>query len=292
MVAKNKFENATRGGVLAAKKRNKVGVVMPAHNSSEKIERALRSVLSQSYGDFEIFVVDDHPTDETVKIVESFCEQDKRVHLATLIDDRGAAAARNLAIKQIESDPTIKYVAFLDSDDQWREDKLKTQIEFMQESGALFSYGDYDIMDNVTGEVYKQRICPKKMSYLRMLAGCSVGCLTVMYDRDAVGQVSIPNLQKRNDYAMWCAILKKVRRGSKYPGALAVYDRSPNGVSSGNKVRLIKHHYRMHRDSNHFGPVLAGALTMMNVANYIVNITVREKRYASNLEQMTARSLP
>ena len=256
----------------------KVGIVTPAYNSGGTIEKTLQSILDQSYPDFEVFVVDDHSTDKTVDIVKKFCKKDKRVHLVQLKEDKGAAAARNLAIKYIEEDPTLKYVAFLDSDDYWRKDKLKTQIEFMKKNKVAFSYGDYDICDIVTDKIYRRRVCPAKMSYFRMLIGDSVGCLTVVYDKDSVGHIEIPNLPKRNDYALWCVILKKVRRGLKYPGVLAVYDRSPDSISSGGKVHLVKYHYRMHRDSNHFSPLTAGFFTMANIANYIVNITVREKK--------------
>lgn len=256
----------------------KVGIVTPAYNSGVTIEKTLESILNQSYQDFEVFVVDDHSTDKTVEIVEKMCKKDKRIHLIRLEGTRGAAAARNLAIKHIEDDPSIKYVAFLDSDDLWRKDKLKTQIDFMKEHKVAFSYGDYDVFDVVSDKVYKRRICPKRMSYFRMLIGCSIGCLTVVYDKDAVGHIEIPNLPKRNDYALWCAIFKKIKHGLKYPGVLAVYSRSPNSISSGGKTHLIKYHYRMHRDSNHFNPLTAGFFTLTNIANYITNVTVREKK--------------
>ena len=183
-------------------KKAKVGIVTPAYNSGGTIEKTLQSILEQSYPDFEVFVVDDHSTDKTIEIVKKLSKKDNRIHLIQLKSDKGAAAARNLAIKTIEDDPSFKYIAFLDSDDYWRKDKLKTQIEFMKKNKIAFSYGDYDICDITTDTIYKTRICPAKMSYFRMLIGCSVGCLTVVYDKDAVGHISIPNLQKRNDYAL------------------------------------------------------------------------------------------
>ena len=256
----------------------KVGIVTPAYNSGGTIEKTLNSILEQTYPDFEVFVVDDHSTDKTVEVVKKLCKKDKRIHLVQLKGDKGAAVARNLAIKCIEEDPAFKYVAFLDSDDYWRKDKLKTQVEFMEKNKVAFSYGDYDICDIVTDKIYKRRVCPTKMSYFRMLIGCSVGCLTVMYDKDAVGHIEIPNLPKRNDYALWCLVLKKVKRGLKYPGVLAVYERSPGSVSSGGKKHLIKYHYRMHKSSNHFGPIVAGLFTIANIVNYVGNITVREKK--------------
>lgn len=256
----------------------KVGIVTPTHNSSATIEKTLNSILEQSYRDFDVYVVDDHSTDNTLEIVKKICKKDNRVHLVQLEKEKGAAAARNLAIKCIEDNPEIKYVAFLDSDDLWRKNKLKTQVEFMGKSKIAFSYGDYDVYNDKTQKIYKRRISPAKMSYSRMLIGCSVGCLTVMYDKDATGHIEIPNLPKRNDYALWCVILKKVKKGLRYPGVLAVYNRNPDGISSGSKAHLIKYHYQMHRDANNFSPIKAGFFTVANVINYANNIIFREKK--------------
>ena len=74
-----------------------------------------------------------------------------------------------------------------------------------------------------------------------------------------------------------------MKKGLKYPGVLAIYDRSPDGISSGNKTHLVKYHYHMHRDSNHFGPVVAGFFTVTNIANYINNVVVCEKRQNKGL---------
>ncbi len=259
-------------------KNARVGIVTPAYNSGGTIEKTLNSILGQSYDDFVVFVIDDHSTDKTVDIVKRLSKKDKRVRLVELGNEKGAAAARNLAIKLIEEDPSIKYVAFLDSDDYWRKDKLKTQVEFMEKTGTPFSYGDYDVIDVVTGKIYRRRVSPSKMSYRRMLIGNSVGCLTVMYNKEIVESVEIPNLKKRNDYALWCVILKKARKGLKYPGNLAIYDRNPHGISSGSKHVLIKHHYHTHREANHFNPVTASFFTMTNIANYIGNIVLHDKR--------------
>lgn len=269
----------------ANSKNAKVGIVTPAHNSEETIKDTLASILEQTYHDFEVFVVDDHSTDRTVDIVSELCKRDGRIHLLHLGKEKGAAVARDLAIRYIEEDPEIKYVAFLDSDDLWRRDKLKTQVEFMQKNEIAFSYGDYDIYDVKDKKICRRRTSPKKMSYFRMLIGCSVGCLTVMYDKNAVGHVAIPNLPKRNDYALWCVILKKVRRGLKYPGVLAIYEHGRGGISSGSKVKLIRYHYRMHREANHFGSIRAGFFTVANVVNYVNNVLVKEKRNKNKREK-------
>jgi len=68
-----------------------------------------------------------------------------------------------------------------------------------------------------------KRVCPPKMSYFRMLLGDSIGCLTVIYNREKTGLIQIPRIDKRNDYALWCKALKKIRVGYKYNEILEHY---------------------------------------------------------------------
>ncbi len=254
-----------------------IGIVTPVHNNENTIKQTLNSILNQTYKNFLIFVTDDHSTDNTKSIIQDLAKKDSRIIFQELKNSTGAAAARNAAIDAINKNKIIKYVAFLDGDDSWLKNKLKNQVNFMEENKVVFSYGDYNIIDSNTNHNTKYRKSPKKMSYRRMLLGCSVGCLTVMYNKDIVGKITIPNLKKRNDYALWCVILKKVHRGAKYPGILANYSRNPSGISSGNKTRLIKYHYRMHRQSNHFDPFTSSFFTFTNIVNYIFNVTFWEK---------------
>lgn len=253
----------------------KVGIVTPTHNSAATIEATLNSIKKQSYPFFEVFIIDDHSTDSTIQIVKRFVDSDPRFHLIKLVRSSGAAAARNKAIEAIHLAKDISYIAFLDGDDTWSNNKLKTEVDFMESTGTPFSYGDYKIVQKNCPT--KCRRCPHRITYLRMLLGCSVGCLTVMYNIDKVGKISIPNLEKRNDYALWCAILKQVKCGTKYPGILATYYRSNSGISSGRKVSLIKHHYYMHRNANGFGRLKAGFFTFTNIINYLYNIAFHEK---------------
>ena len=251
-----------------------VSVVMPSHNNADTIKDTIESVINGTYSNYEIIVVDDHSTDETRSIVESISARNPKVKLLILKNGAGASSARNLAINQAKGD----YIAFLDSDDLWKKNKLSKQIKFMQKEGVSFCYSDYEYV-NAEGKPFGRiRKCPPKVSYLRMLLGCSVGCLTIVYDAKKTGKIKIPNLKKRNDYALWCLILKKVHVGKKCPGILASYRRTKSSLSSGSKVSLIKYHYQMHRQSNEFIPPVALFFTITNIVNYVINIVFREKR--------------
>lgn len=252
-----------------------VSIITPSYNSEKYIADTIDSVLAQDYKNFEMIIVDDISTDNTCKIVEDYAKKDKRIKLLTLSQKGGASQARNMALKEAKG----KYIAFLDSDDLWKKDKLVKQVDFMERHNYYFTYTDYEYMDYKGNLINKKRVCPKNVSYFKMLLGDSIGCLTVMYNAEKVGKLSIPKLNKRNDYALWCLALKKVKHGYKLDEILSVYRLNDNtySLSSGKKRSLLKYHYEMHRKINYFNPLVSLFLTFTNGINYIINKKIRDK---------------
>ena len=105
-------------------------VVIPTHNRSLLLKRAVESVLSQTFEDFELIVIDDHSTDDTASVVKSFT--DHRMRYLTNQRTKGACGARNTGIFSAKG----KWVAFLDDDDVWLPEKLKCQYECDTKCGA------------------------------------------------------------------------------------------------------------------------------------------------------------
>lgn len=108
-----------------------VSVIIPAYNAEAFIGRTLKSVLSQTYENIEVIVVDDGSKDRTAQIVEFYAEQDSRVILLKQ-QNAGVAAARNLAIEKSQGE----YIAPVDADDIWYPEKLEKQVQCMLEGGA------------------------------------------------------------------------------------------------------------------------------------------------------------
>ncbi len=250
-----------------------VSIITPIYNSEKTIEETINSVLNQTFKEFELIIVDDLSTDKTVSIIKKYQELDNRIKLFVLSKKGGATGARNRAIKEAKG----RYVAFLDADDLWKKDKLEKQIKFMQDNQIAFSYTDYDYIDEYSNNLNRYRKCPQKVTYFRMLLGDSIGCLTVIYDSKIVGKIKIPNITKRNDYALWCLILKKVKVGYKYKEILASYRKSNGSLSSGKKAHLLKYHYQLHQEINGFNLVIATFFTILNIVNYFFNIKFRDR---------------
>ena len=106
-----------------------VSVIIPTYNCARLIGRSIKSVLNQTYRDFELIIVDDSSTDNTDKIVKKFQEQDKRVKYIRHDKNKGGSAARNTGIKLARGE----FIAFLDSDDEWLPKKLEKQIKAMKD---------------------------------------------------------------------------------------------------------------------------------------------------------------
>ncbi len=121
-----------------------VSVVIPVYNREDTIKRAIDSVLYQTYADLEVIVVDDGSDDNTIKIVEAY--KDSRVTLICQKEHGGANKARNVGIASSRGE----YIAFQDSDDEWLNDKLYQQIEFMKKEDFLACYCAYNIFENGT----------------------------------------------------------------------------------------------------------------------------------------------
>ena len=251
-----------------------VSIIMPSYNTDKFIIETIKSVLAQTYTEWELLIVDDCSTDKTDEIVRSFLS-DKRIKYFKNEKNSGAAASRNKALREAKG----KWIAFLDSDDLWMPEKLEKQIRFMKNNGYYFSYTNYAEIDvegkrngiTVTG--------PRKITKTGFYNYCWPGCLTVMYDRNAVGLVQIADIKKNNDYAMW---LKVCQKADCYllDEDLALYRRGRVGSVSTHSIKtMIGWHYKLYREAEGQNVIEAFISTIRNmVFGYY-----KKKRYVKYL---------
>ncbi len=219
-----------------------VSVITPSFNSRAFIEECISSVRSQTYPSWEMVIVDDASTDNSVDVIRASAATDARIRLLQLRSNSGPAVARNTAIEASRG----RFIAFLDSDDVWRPQKLEKQIRFMQNRGFPLSYCYYERMTHEgvpTGEVVKP---PLRVAYKTMLKSNYIGCLTAVYDRDILGTQLMPLIPKRQDYGLWLRLLKQVLYAHCLPESLALY-RVRNGSVSSAKLRLLRHQWHLFR---------------------------------------------
>ena len=113
-----------------------VSIITPAYNSAKFIAETIQSVQNQTYENWEMLIVDDGSTDKTEAIVLSFVNKDKRIQFHKLKQNSGAGVARNTAIEKVNGN----YIAFLDSDDLWKPEKLQKQLLFMEANNLHLTF--------------------------------------------------------------------------------------------------------------------------------------------------------
>ncbi len=236
-----------------------VSIIMPSYNTAEFIAESIRSVQNQTYTNWELIIVDDCSSDNTDMVIESFSDQ----RIIYIKNDRnnGAAVSRNRALRAAKG----KWIAFLDSDDLWFKEKLEKQINFMKKNDYHFSYTNYSEMNEngvQTGIIVSG---PRHITKHGMYNFCWPGCLTVMYDREFVGEIQIVDIKKNNDYAMWLKVCKKTDC-FLLDEILGTYRRGRQGsISSHSIKKMIAWHYRLFRYAENESIVFATAHTIKNL---------------------------
>ena len=218
-----------------------VSIITPTWACAEFIGETIKSVLAQTYRNWELLIQDDCSIDGTAEVVEPYALADSRIKYECNQKNSGAAITRNNALLRANG----RWMAFLDSDDLWEPTKLEKQLRFMSENGYGFSYTSYQEFDNEGRETGVEIRGPKHVSKHGMFAFCWPGCLTVMYDRDVVGLIQIEDIKKNNDYAMW---LKVIQKADCYllDECLAKYRRGRKGsVSTHGYATMIRWHYKL-----------------------------------------------
>ncbi|MCM3571131.1 teichuronic acid biosynthesis protein TuaG [Neobacillus mesonae] len=219
-----------------------ISIITPSYNASLFIEETIESVKKQTFKDWEMVIVDDCSTDETPAILKRYEQENDRIRVVYLERNSGAAVARNEALKQAKG----RFVAFLDSDDCWKPDKLEKQLNFMLSNNYAFTFTGYEIISNDGEPLNKQVAAPTMISYNDMLKNTIIGCLTVMIDRYKTGPIQMPNIRTRQDLATWLAILKKGIPAYGLNEILAEY-RIGNPSISKNKWKAAKMNWFVYR---------------------------------------------
>ncbi|WP_278404205.1 glycosyltransferase family 2 protein [Pseudoalteromonas ruthenica] len=218
-----------------------VSIIMPAYNVEDYIEESIRSVIEQTYSNWELIIIDDRSTDQTISKVEPFLA-DNRIKLLVNECNLGGAGTRNRGIDMASG----RFIAFLDSDDLWSPEKLEQQVDFMLSNGHQFCFTGYSNISE-TGKYLNEVECPKKVSFSDLLKSNYIGCLTVMYDTATLGKQSMPLYRKRQDYALWLKLLKLTGHAYGLQSSLAQY-RIRGGSLSKSKVDAIKFYWQILRD--------------------------------------------
>ncbi|QXP74532.1 glycosyltransferase family 2 protein [Tenacibaculum sp. AHE15PA] len=222
---------------------NKVSIITPSYNSEEFISATIEGILNQTYTNWELLITDDGSTDKTIDIIKEYQQKTTKIKLFQLEKNGGAGIARNNSIKNASG----RFIAFCDSDDVWKYDKLDKQVNFMLKNNLSFTYSAYQKM-NEQGVKGAKIFPPKKTTFNSLLKSCTIGCLTAIYDTNVLGKRYMPTIRKRQDYGLWLTIFKDIKHTEGiYDEVLAFYRVRSNSISS-NKFKAAVYHYRVLRE--------------------------------------------
>ncbi|MBE50184.1 MAG: glycosyl transferase [Flavobacteriales bacterium] len=222
--------------------RNFISIITPCYNGERFLKECIDSVINQTYVDWEMIIVDDNSDDKSVAIIEKLSLNEDRIKPIYLDDNVGPAQARNIALSNSKG----RFIAFLDADDMWHKEKLNTQVAFMLDKGIAFTYTAYEIINEIGVNMNKTINIPTSIGYHSYLKNTIIGCLTVMIDRDIVGDFKMPNIRSSHDMALWLLIIKRGFRAYGITKSLAYY-RVVGTSNTSNKFKAAKDVWSVYR---------------------------------------------
>jgi len=193
-----------------------ISVVIPVHKRTYFLQKAIKSVLEQTYSNFEIIVVDDNSNSTISNLIKGIVKNfnDSRIRYIDHGINRGVSAARNTGIRSSNG----KYIAFLDSDDEWFPEKLEKQIKiFKNESNKLGAvYCGVTYIDEKSNSINKELIPPDKKGNIYedlLYKNCVGGCSSVMVKKECFNRVGVfdEKFPVCQDLDMWIRIAKCYR---------------------------------------------------------------------------------
>ena len=213
-----------------------VSVIMPAYNAEKTIRQAIESILNQTYTDFELIVINDCSKDGTADIIEELASKDSRIVYLQNPKNSGVSATRNYGVSEAKG----KWIAFLDSDDMWRCDKLEKQLAVLNShTDAVLGYtASAFISANGESSAYIME-AEDKTTYKTLLKKNLISCSSAMVKTEIMKNIKMPNDAMHEDYYVWLTILKEHKYAYGVNEPLLIYRLSENSKSA-NRLKSAK----------------------------------------------------
>ena len=224
-----------------------VSIIMPYYKKELYVSESVQSILNQSYTNFELILVNDDT--ENKNFINKISNFDQRIRLIHNDKNLGAGLTRNKAIVHSKGE----YIAFCDSDDLWKQNKLELQLNFMKKFNLNFSFTSYDIIDE-NNKLIKIRKAPSFVDFKKLRNSCDIGLSTIIAKKNIFrdNKYQFSNLKTKEDYILW---LKFAQDGIEMKGFdqnLSSWRKTKNSLSSSIFQKLIDG-YRVYREHLGYG---------------------------------------
>lgn len=210
-----------------------VSIILPYYKKKEFIQKTLSSIIKQTYKNFEILIIYDEIQNQDFAFIKKLSNIDKRIKVIKNNKNLGAGISRNKGIQRAKG----HYIAFLDADDVWKSEKIKYQLNFMEENKIDISHTSYYIIDE-NNKIIGKRIA-KNLNYEDLIKSCDVGLSTVMIKKKVLKDNFFPNLKTKEDYVLWLKLAKKGYKFISISKKLTYWRSLKNSLSSSTVQKLF-----------------------------------------------------
>ena len=241
-----------------------ISVIIPYYKKKEYIISSINSVLNQTYKNLEIIIIYDDLNKEDLNLLKKIKKKDKRIKIYINKKNLGAGRSRNKGIKLSKG----IFVAFLDSDDLWKKNKLKKQIFFMKKNGINASHTSYTII-NSNNKIVGSRNA-KDMSYKLLLKSCDIGLSTVVLKKEIItSKIKFANIKTKEDYVLWLKITVNNNKIFALKDNLTKWRKLEDSLSS-SKLQKIYDGYLVYRKYMNFNLLKSFGFLMLLSFNYFL----------------------
>lgn len=222
-----------------------VSIIVPVYNVEKYICETIECVRKQTYGNWELLLVEDCSKDNTVAVILEYLDkvQDGRVRLIRQEKNNGAARSRNRGLREACG----RYIAYLDADDLWVPEKLEKELAFMKEKQAAFAFTGYEFADENGNGLGKVVRVPEILTYKEALKNTTIFTTTVMFDTEKIDKnfLEMPII-KSEDTALWWKVLRSGYVAYGLDENLVRYRRAGKSLSS-NKLEAMRRIWNLYR---------------------------------------------
>lgn len=246
---------------------NLVSIIIPVYNSERFICQTLDSVIRQEYQYKEIIIVDDCSTDKSPIMIKEYMKKVSYIVYYRLEKNSGVAVARNTGIRLAQG----RYIAFIDSDDIWKDGKLSKQIElFKSYPPPCLTYTAVDYINEDSIVIKSKRSVRERVTYQYLLRNTMIATSTVIIDRKVVPIIVMPNRRSAEDYSLWLSLLRDYGPAYGINEAYTSYRISYTSISH-NRIGEVKYFYRVQTEDLHINKYAAS----LNTICYIIYAVIK-----------------
>ncbi len=220
-----------------------IDIIIPNYNKGKYLNQCLSSILSQTYKNWKIYLVDDNSTDNSQEVLLRY-QNINNINILSLKENKGPSYCRNLGVKKSNSE----LVAFMDSDDFWPKEKLEKQISIMQKNDYELTYTDFYFFFNDDFERKKLTNLPLSFNYKSFLNHSSMSTSSIIVKRKILNDIAFKDVN-HEDYLFKCDILRKGITAHKIEDAFVYYRINQNNRSS-DKIKNILNLWSINKTKN------------------------------------------